>query len=84
MLLWEILQSRIVGGTTTYVNEFPEMVGIVEYPNDQVFCGGTIIANSYVLTSAHCVYNSSARNLVLLLGDHDYNSRKYIAFYISK
>lgn len=46
-------ESRIVGGQTTRVNEFPWQVRL-NYMN-KFYCGGTLINDRYVLTAAHCV-----------------------------
>lgn len=46
-------ESRIVGGQTTSMNEFPWMARL-SYLN-KFYCGGTLINDRYVLTAAHCV-----------------------------
>lgn len=46
-------ESRIVGGQTTEVNEFP-WIARLSYLN-KFYCGGTLINDRYVLTAAHCV-----------------------------
>lgn len=45
--------DRIVGGWATEVNEYPWVVAVLQ--GDKFFCGGTLIADRYVLTAAHCV-----------------------------
>lgn len=67
-------QTRIVGGTTTGVNEFAMMAGLVERPYAQVFCGATIISQYYAVTSAHCLLQRYVQNLRLLVGEHDYGT----------
>lgn len=52
-------ETRIVGGETTEIGEFPWMA-LLRYRNldgtDAGFqCGGTLINNRYVLTAAHCL-----------------------------
>ncbi|XP_037033548.1 venom serine protease 34-like [Bradysia coprophila] len=64
--------SRIVGGVNTGVNEFTMMAGIVA-DNSAVYCGGTILANYYVLTAAHCVAGRNPASLKVLVGDWDYS-----------
>ena len=63
--------TRIVGGTTTGVNEYPMMAGLVDSQAPVVFCGATIIATKYVLTAAHCFNNKNPQQLGVLVGDHD-------------
>lgn len=52
-------ETRIIGGETTEIGEFPWIV-LLRYRNrngtDAGFqCGGTLINNRYVLTAAHCL-----------------------------
>ncbi|XP_046609889.1 venom serine protease 34-like [Neodiprion virginianus] len=64
-------QSRIVGGTTTVVNEFPMMAGIVDVNKRLVFCGATIISPTVVASAAHCLQNMPTKETAVLVGDHD-------------
>lgn len=52
---WE--HSRIVGGTETDPNEYPWVVALAYISDGQyrVFCGATLVTNSFVMTAAHCV-----------------------------
>lgn len=52
------------------------MAGLVDAraSNIMVYCGGTILSNYYVLSSAHCVVGKPVAALLVLVGDHDYNS----------
>lgn len=68
------IQSRIVGGVNTGVNEFTMMAGLVYQQNPTVFCGGTILSNYFVLSGAHCVVGKAATSLKVLVGDHDYKA----------
>jgi secreted trypsin-like serine protease len=47
------IQTKIVGGFETYVNEFPEMAGIVNLASSSVFCGATISKCSIVMNIKH-------------------------------
>lgn len=53
------------------------MAGLVDTRDRYVYCGGTIIAGNYVITSAHCLTNREATTLSILVGDHDYASSKF-------
>ncbi|XP_018324116.1 trypsin-2-like [Agrilus planipennis] len=47
--------TRIVGGSSTTVNDIPYIVQINEgYPD----CGGSIIARRWVVTAGHCLEGS--------------------------
>ncbi|XP_030760678.1 venom serine protease 34-like, partial [Sitophilus oryzae] len=61
--------TRITGGQETGINQFPFMAGVI-YKND-FFCGCTIIANRYLLTAGHCIYQTNPDDLLILVGDHD-------------
>lgn len=54
------------------VNEFPMAAGLVAQNMRIIFCGATIIDQSYAVTAAHCVTKRDVNNLALLVGDHDY------------
>jgi hypothetical protein len=49
-------ETKITGGTGTTISEFPWQV-FVEAGN--LICGGSIIANNWILTAAHCVKDNS-------------------------
>ncbi|XP_076672207.1 venom serine protease 34 [Andrena cerasifolii] len=66
--------TRIVGGITTGVNEYPMMVGFVDIQLRSVYCGGTIIATTYVLSAAHCFTNRNIQELGALVGEHDWTT----------
>ncbi|EDW79256.2 uncharacterized protein Dwil_GK19132 [Drosophila willistoni] len=50
------IQSRIVGGSTTSVSKTPYLVQV---RRGSELCGGSIIADRWILTAAHCVKGHS-------------------------
>jgi secreted trypsin-like serine protease len=49
----QLISPKIVGGTETDVREFPFQVSLQTWQGFH-YCGGLLIAPSYVLTAAHC------------------------------
>lgn len=47
------VQNRIVGGNDVSISKFGWQVSVQS--NNQHFCGGSIIAKNWVLTSSQCV-----------------------------
>ncbi|XP_036599841.1 transmembrane protease serine 5 [Trichosurus vulpecula] len=48
------LTSRIIGGTSAVLGRWPWQVSMFQGP--QYSCGGSLLAPSWVVTAAHCVY----------------------------
>ncbi|XP_039765594.1 vitellin-degrading protease-like [Pararge aegeria] len=58
--------TRIVGGEDVDITEVPYQVSLLSRGRHS--CGGAIIDNDIILTAAHCVIGSSARNLQIRAG----------------
>lgn len=67
--------SRIVGGSeVSPKNKYPWMVALV-YASGGHFCGGTLVASKYVITSANCMaVISGPTDFKIRLGEHDLSS----------
>nr|CAH0104340.1 unnamed protein product [Daphnia galeata] len=71
--------SRIVNGKISALGEYPFMVGIMRGRN--VFCGGSLLDATHVLTAAHCVSGLSSQDLLqltIILGTVDINDSKKV------
>jgi trypsin len=67
--------QAIVGGTAAADGAYPFMAALVDSTDFQ-FCGGSVIASTWVLTAAHCVPNGQAEaaNLWVITGRNDLSS----------
>lgn len=67
-------ESRIVNGQETKPNEYPFFAGLVRKIQGttwrHIFCGGSLISATWVVSASHCVVYSAADTQVVL-GGHD-------------
>jgi secreted trypsin-like serine protease len=48
----QLVQDRIVGGSTSFPGEWPWAVAVVR--DGVVICGGSLISKKHVLSAGHC------------------------------
>ncbi|MFF3749505.1 serine protease [Streptomyces sp. NPDC002018] len=68
--------QAIVGGTAVPASPggstlARSMAGLVDTNSGQVFCGGSLISDTYVLTAASCLRGKAPGTTAVLLGDRD-------------
>ena len=61
--------TKIVGGESAGVGEFPWQVGLVSNYGSTPFCGGTLLSSNTVLTAAHC--QTPVSNFKVVVGEFD-------------
>ncbi|MCK6550783.1 trypsin-like serine protease [Myxococcota bacterium] len=59
--------DEIVGGTTTTIATHPWQISLQD-TDGYHFCGGSIVADAWIVTAAHCVDGSAASDLRVLAG----------------
>ncbi|MGD8846883.1 MAG: trypsin-like serine protease, partial [Desulfobacteraceae bacterium] len=58
----------IIGGTQTPVDTYPWMTALLDKSSHELFCGGSLIAENWVLTAAHCVNIESPSEIQVYIG----------------
>ncbi|XP_030620874.1 coagulation factor IXa [Chanos chanos] len=64
-------QTRIVGGHEAMPGEVPWQVALVGRSTQRVFCGGSILAEQWVITAAHCLLEAKGNDITVRVGEHD-------------
>lgn len=74
------ITRRVLGGDDAEIGDWPSMAAIATdgfFPfKDRFFCGGTLVAERYVLTAAHCLFDvygqlEEISRLRVVVGIHD-------------
>ena len=67
-----ISTGSIVGGSEATPFSIPWQIGIVNVGSDRIFCGGTLVSSTHVLTAAHCMVGE----IEVIVGEHDVNAEE--------
>ncbi|KAJ2613176.1 Kallikrein-14 [Coemansia sp. RSA 1365] len=64
--------ARIMGGTDADFGKYPFIVYLYNEA-EKTYCGGSIISDQWVLTAAHCIKSASTNDLLVYVGQAEYN-----------
>ncbi|XP_077387530.1 coagulation factor IXa [Festucalex cinctus] len=68
--------KRIVGGDTVVPAEIPWQAALVDKRDGEVFCGGSILSEQWVVTAAHCLADAPGPFFVRV-GEHNIRLKEY-------
>lgn len=68
----ESSSPEIVGGSSTTTEDYPFAIALEE--DDTQFCGGTLVADTKVVTAAHCVADAKPSQITAVGGRTDLHS----------
>uniref|UniRef100_W8C6R3 Collagenase n=1 Tax=Ceratitis capitata TaxID=7213 RepID=W8C6R3_CERCA len=66
------IQNRIISGSPASLGQFPWQVILKNDAEEDLLCGGSIIATNWVLTAAHCTYGKTS--VFLMFGTVIFNN----------
>ena len=74
--------ERVVNGKPASANEYPWMAAMIPFGGGNIFCGASIISNSWILTAAHCfkVFTKPSE-INVVVGDHDLTVSYYESYF---
>ncbi len=78
----ELSSTRIIGGEEAVPDSWSMIVSIHLDDSEEHSCGGSILTESYILTSAHCVDSALSTDIYIVAGIHnqieDFQMRRYV------
>lgn len=72
---------RIVGGKRALPGEWPWQAGLMVKNTKQIYCGGALINQEWIVTGAHCVTYRNASTLMVVLGEYDVTRKEGIELF---
>ncbi|XP_055913780.1 collagenase [Eupeodes corollae] len=67
-----IPKPRIINGVEVPVGALPWQVILKKSPSDDLLCGGSVVAENWVLTAGHCTYGQTS--IFLIFGTNNLNT----------
>ncbi|XP_076877296.1 coagulation factor IXa isoform X2 [Brachyhypopomus gauderio] len=64
-------RDRIIGGSRASPGEIPWQVALIVRSTQQVFCGGSILSELWIITAAHCLKESKDKAFFVRVGELD-------------
>ncbi|XP_046880491.1 coagulation factor IXa [Hypomesus transpacificus] len=69
-------KTRIVGGYAASPGDIPWQVALVVRSSGQLFCGGSILSELWVITAAHCLVEAQHGSYFVRVGEHNVNRKE--------